>query len=295
MLSRDRLPKGHPYVLHPERDASPGHIYSSSFGANTVTYYNKGAGPNNPVAGSLTGSFENPEGMAVDKAGNLYVTNSNAKNVLVYPPGATSASLTLTDPNGFPDDIAFGSDGTAYVANLWAPMGNPGSISVYPPGATTPSTTLNDQAFVQVVGVALDKHNNVFVSYDQTNGAHGTVVEFRAGSSTPTATNIVLGSAGGIGFDKAGRMLVIDQAAPTLNVYHPGSSTPATQLPLPGASLYFSWAKSLKRIYVADYALGEIDVFDYTPAKLTLINTITNGIVASDNNLGIATTTAMKQ
>ena len=66
-----------------------------------------------------------------------------------------------------------------------------------------------------------------------------------------------------IGFDKAGRMLVIDQAAPTLNVYHPGSSTPATQLPLPGASLYFSWAKSLKRIYVADYALGEIDVFDY--------------------------------
>jgi hypothetical protein len=39
---------------------------------------------------------------------------------------------------------------------------------------------------------------------------------------------------------------------------------------------------------VADYDLGEIDVYDYAPSALTQTNTITNGILPSNYNLGIA-------
>jgi hypothetical protein len=290
MLPKDRWPTGHAYVLHPEPDAERGRIYSSSDSAGSLTYYIKGTGPNNPVAGKLSGSLANPQGMAVDKAGNLYVSNGNDTNVLIYPSGARRPSSTLTDPNEFPDDVAIGSDGTVYVANIFAPVGNPGSISVYAPGASSPTNVLNDSAFVEVVGVALDKAGNVFVSYDQTYGAHGTVVEFPAGSSNPVATKIAVGAAGGIGFDQAGHMLLVDQVAPSLNIYEAGKSKPLAKLPLPGAPIYFCFGKHSNIIYLADYTLGEIDVFRYTPTGLTLINKITNGIVPSNNNTGVAIT-----
>jgi hypothetical protein len=230
MLPKDRWPKGHPYVVHPEPNAERGRIYSSSFGGDSVTYYLKGTGPNNPVAGTLSGTFENPQGMDIDPAGNLYVSNGNASEVLVYPPGASSPTTTLTDPVGFPVDVAIGSDGTVYVAYVWSSRGNPGSVAVYAPGATTPTSVLRYQGFVQVAGVALDRSGNVFVSYDQSNGKFGTVAEFPAGSSNPVATNISVGAVGGIGFDKAGHMLLVDQEAPSLNVY-----TPARQRPSPSS------------------------------------------------------------
>jgi hypothetical protein len=289
MLPKDRWPKGHPYVVHPEPNAKRGRIYSSSFGGDSVTYYLKGTGPNNPVAGTLSGTFENPQGMAIDPTGNLYVSNGNASEVLVYPPGASSPSTTLTDPVGFPVDVAIGSDGTVYVANVWASMGNPGSVAVYAPGATTPTSVLRYQGFVQVAGVALDRSGNVFVSYDQSNGKFGTVAEFPAGSSNPVATNISVGAVGGIGFDNAGHMLLVDQEAPSLNVYTPGTSTPIAKLALPGVPIYFSFGKHGKNIFFADYSLGEIDVFNYTPSKLTQINKITNGIIPSNTNVGVAT------
>lgn len=289
MLPKDRWPKGHPYAVHFEKDAEQGRIYSSSFGGDSVTYYLKGTGPNNPVAGTLSGTFENPQGMAVDPAGNLYVSNGNASDVLVYPPGASSPTTTLTDPVGFPVDVAIGSDGTVYVANVWASMGNPGSVAVYAPGATSPTSVLRDQGFVQVAGVALDHSGNVFVSYDQSNGKFGTVAEFPAGSTNPVATKINVGAVGGIGFDNAGHMLLVDQENPSLNVYNPGQTKPIAKLPLPGVPIYFSFGKYGKNIFLADYSLGEIDVFRYTPRKLTQINKITNGIIPSNTNVGVVT------
>ena len=43
-------------------------------------------------------------------------------------------------------------------------------------------------------------------------------------------------------------------------------------------------------LYVADYGLGEIDVFRYQPNALKQIDKITNGITPSNDNLGIANT-----
>ncbi len=71
-----------PSSIRPEPDAGSGLIYSASGGGNSVDYYRKGTGPNNPVAGSLSGDFSNPTGMGVDTAGDLYVANTNGENVL---------------------------------------------------------------------------------------------------------------------------------------------------------------------------------------------------------------------
>lgn len=269
-------------------------IYSSSFGNNAVDYYLKGSGPNNPVAGSLSGSLSNPEGMAVDSHGNLYVANSNDRNVLVYSVGSSEPSRTLNDPNKFPADIAIGSDGTVYVANGSGPIGGSGNVVIYPPGSSNSSQTLSDSHFLHVSGVALDKHGNIYVSCNGLGQNTGTVVKFKPGSTIGTDTHITLEGAGGVGFDRYGHLLVIDETVPSLNVYDVGNPKPIHQLSLPGTSIYFSFNRDASVLYLADYSLGEIDVFKYTPSALTQTNTITNGMSASSENLGIATTPAQR-
>ena len=270
----------------PSAASSIGRIYSSSYSNGTVVYYDKGAGPNNPVAGSLTGTFEAPENMAVDGSGNLYVANGDAQNVLVYSPGSSNPSETLSAPDGFPVDVAVAADGTVYAANVWGMAGNPGTVEVYAKGSTSPTSVLRDSAFEEVVGVALDRTGNVFVSYNANHGTDGFVEEFHKGS--PIATKIKVGSAGGIGFDPYGHLLLIDRSASTLNVYATGSTKPKRKLALPGSSIYFKIGMHGKMLYIANFGQAEINAYDYTPNKLTLANTISNGITASSENLGIA-------
>ena len=98
-------------------------------------------------------------------------------------------------------------------------------------------------------------------------GGTGGVVEFPKGSSTGKDLHITLGAAGGVGFDGDGHLLVMDESVPSLNVYAAGKRKPLHQLSLPGASRYFAFSKDSRVLYVADYDLGEIDVYDYAPTR----------------------------
>jgi hypothetical protein len=276
-----------PAVAH---DAG-GLIYASSWGGNTVNYYDKGTGPNNPIAGSLSGSFSNPWGMAVDKSGDLYVANAEDQNVLVYAKGSTSPTTTLTDPNGFPCDVAVGSDGTVFVANGSGPIGASGNVLIYTSGNTRPGQQLSNSHFLHVAGVALDKNGNVFVSYNGQADGTGGVVEFHAPKfSNTTNMHVKLGYAGGVGFDGKGHLLVIDQEGPTLNVYNVGKRKPVAKLTLPGTSWFFAFNQDSTQLYVADSQLGEIDVFRYTPTALKQTNKITNGESPSQSDYGVVDT-----
>jgi hypothetical protein len=281
-------------AIHTAARKAAGLIYSSAFGGNTVGYYLKRTGPNNPLAGTLSGPLAQPQGMGVDQSGDLYVSNGNDEDVLVFAAGSTSPTATLDDPNKFPDDVAIARDGTVYVANGSGPIGASGNVVVYAPGATSPTSTLNDGNFLHVVGVALDKNENLFVSCNGQVSGTGTVVEFKAGSSTPIDTHIKLGYAGGIAIDGSGHVVVIDQEVPSLNVYDVGKRTPVATLKLPSASAYIAFNTTSKVLFVADYSKGEIDVFDYSQSNLKRINKITNGITASSDNMGIAVTPAQR-
>ena len=85
---------------------------SNNFANGTVSQVGDGGGAATPFA---TG-FSNPIGLALDAAGNLYVSNQGNNTVSVVGPGGGAATVFAT---GFsnPSGLAFDAAGNLYVAN----------------------------------------------------------------------------------------------------------------------------------------------------------------------------------
>ena len=80
--------------------------------ANSVVYIYELAKTGASLIGEITDGLNGPFGLTVDKSGNLYVANQNTPgNVLIYPPGKTSPSLTLSEGLTTPQGVAVDASG----------------------------------------------------------------------------------------------------------------------------------------------------------------------------------------
>jgi len=193
-------------------DATRGGIfYVSNFDMNEIQLFST-RGPDHRSLGVLTG-LNSPQGMTVDRKGNLYVANTNGSDVLVFPRGATSPSRTLADPNEGPSDVAVAPDGTVYVSNETNDSFTGGSVSIYPPGANAPAETLTNSQFYFVVGVYLDGSKNLYVSFNTSPSGGGEVFQLtKHGRNWSTAnTGINVTWAGMPAVDDAGEIVEPDQ------------------------------------------------------------------------------------
>lgn len=129
--ARDNTSIGLPATLRPAGTAK-GLIYSSSYGANTVDYYLKGTGPNNPIAGELKGDLAAPQGIAVDKPGNVYVTQLERSERLRVCEG-----------------LEIAADGTVTSLTVGATSAS-GDVLVYGAGASDPMETPTNAHFLHV-------------------------------------------------------------------------------------------------------------------------------------------------
>ena len=64
---------------------------------------------------TLTG-LNDPDALAFDASGNLYVANTGGNTVSEFAPGSTTPTATLTGLND-PYALAFDASGNLYVAN----------------------------------------------------------------------------------------------------------------------------------------------------------------------------------
>jgi sugar lactone lactonase YvrE len=248
-----------------------GMTYLSTIGGTTVYGYptlNRGNHP--PVC--TVGPFQSVNGgIGVDQSGNLWVPDqgANPKTVTEYGPDCGPAKTVLTiSGDTLPDNVAFDTNGHVYVANAVANSGGPGNILQYT--GTTVTKTLGDPDIATPQGLAVDKHNNVWVSYRDPGSSNTYVAEFPGGNMPAKLfKNIALGSPGSLQFDRNQNLLALAPGVPAMYIYAPPytETTPTTKLPLENAPTMCTLGRTQAALYCTNGFFSEVNVYTYPAAK----------------------------
>lgn len=153
------------------------YIYASYDLSNTINVIKAGA--TRKVVDTITQGLNFPLGIAIDKAGTLYVANNGNATVTEYPAGSNTPSVTLTQGLLFPNYVAIDRS-----RNLWVSNGK--NVLEFPPGATSPSLTLTN-GINGAGGVAVDSQGTVYVSNLPSSGSPYVAV-YPAGATSPKTT-----------------------------------------------------------------------------------------------------------
>ncbi len=209
----------------------------------------------------LTG-FSQPQGLALDKAGNLYVADTGNSRIQVYAAGFKGMPTTINDPGEFPASVAIDSKGNLGVTNILTASYGPGSVSFFNKRGRL-LTTLSNANFAKVIFDAFDDEGNLYVDGTNASGAFvaGEVVGGVSGKAiTILTTGNSVGYPGGIAISSTGKIALDDQENVTIFTYNApvkGSlGMPIATTPLTGAGdpISFAFTVTNKHIWVADAA-----------------------------------------
>jgi hypothetical protein len=198
-------------------------LYVSLELANAVdVFYDgnvNGASPNFQI----TMDIDEPNDVAVDAAGTVYVTNGASSTVTEYPAGSTSPSVTISNGLNEPYGLAVDTAGTVYVANFNANA----TVTEYPAGSTSsssPSVTISN-GLNYPAGVAVDAARTLYVA----NSQGSNVTEYPAGSSSSSSPSVTIGnelsSPAGVAVDAAGTLYVADFSNNNVTEFPAGSTS----------------------------------------------------------------------
>lgn len=204
-------------------------------------------GSQTPVVLPFTGLYQ-PQGLAVDANGTVYVADFNNRVLKLDPGSSTPTVLPLTGLN-FPQGVAVDAAGNVYVAD----RGNNRVVKL-----DVRSNTQSDLPFTGLNhpdGVAVDASGTVYV----TDSDNDKVLKLNPGSSTPTELPFTgLAVPAGIAVDTAGTVYVTDHETGKVVKMDPGSSTP-TVLPFTGGHpIGVAVDATGKKVFVADNGNGTV-------------------------------------
>jgi serine/threonine-protein kinase len=132
--------------------------------------------PGSEIVLPFTG-LNSPEHLAVDSAGNVYVTDDNNKRVLKLLAGSPTQSALPFTGLSQPQGVAVDSGGNVYVSD----DNNNNRVLELSAGSSTP-TMLPFTGLSYPDGVAVDSSATVYI----VDGNQGVVLRLSAGSSTQT-------------------------------------------------------------------------------------------------------------
>jgi hypothetical protein len=137
------------------------------------------------LVGTLTGFF-NPQGLCVDKAGDVYVTNDTSDGVhqiSEYAHGSTTVLRTLNDPDGRANGCSVDpKTGNLAVANLWGATDHQGNVAVYAHASGSPKAYSNPNIYYYYYA-GYDNRGNLFVD-GETYGSVFGLGELPKGGNT---------------------------------------------------------------------------------------------------------------
>lgn len=124
------------------------------------------------LVGNLSG-LHFPQGLCVDAAANIYVTDTAKSQVLEYAHGAATPIKRLADPHQYPASCWVGANGDLAVGNILSKQKGhqygAGSLSIYK-GASGPPKTFSYLGIVKLFFDAYDAAGNVLVDGQDASG-----------------------------------------------------------------------------------------------------------------------------
>jgi hypothetical protein len=224
----------------------------------------------------LTTGLNEPQGLAFNTEGALYVANTNDSQVLAYAKPYTKATATLSDSGQYPVGVAVALDGTVGVTNISSTEGGAGSVAVFAKGATSPCAIVGNSSFVRVYFDAFDKAGNLFVDGTDAGGRYvvGKVTgECRARSIVPLSIRTKIALPGGVAVLSNGDVALGDQADTNVTsivyTYKPpsggslGSPTKITTLKAVYDAVTFAFTQSDRSLWIADAGAGDFAKYRY--------------------------------
>ncbi len=249
----------HPFVDVAGIQAAVTKIFVSDALNNVVNIYS----PAGKKLATISG-FSQPQGLATDTKGNLYVADTNNSQILVFAPPYTKAPKKLADPGFFPAGVAVTIVGTTTyvgVTNICsAPSCGQGGFIVYKNGkAGKPimSTLIN-----RVYFLGFDAKGNIFA--DGQNSASAVVVGEIANATTTGKTFKVLTTGnsvsfpGGIKVTAKGKIAIDDQNTASIFTYNPpvggklGNPIATTALTGSGDAVTYTFVPGDTDLWTAD-------------------------------------------
>lgn len=179
-------------------------------------------GSNKPEMLPFTGLYE-PQGVAVDRAGAVYVTDFNNRVLKLDPDSHVQSELPFTGLN-YPEGLVVDNDGSVYVAD----RGNNRVVKL--PAGTDAQVVLPFAGLHNPDDVAVDSSGNVYV----TDTDNDRVVRLAAGSNTQSVLPFTgLDAPWGVTVDGAGNVFVTNHDSHTVVKLTAGANT-QTKLPFTG-------------------------------------------------------------
>jgi hypothetical protein len=219
----------------------------------------------------LKNGINGPLGLTTDSAGNLYVANASASNVLVYSQPYKSVSLTLSEPGQYPSDVAVSKAGLVAVMSATLPNGG-GNVTFYEKGSTSPCANVSDPNWNQMYFGAFDASGNLFVDGFDHN-VNPIVGEISGGCSATSVAPLSVGNTiSGIGGVQVvnGNILILSQNyatfSPEIFTYAPpsggtlGSPIATTKLSAGIEMVSFAMTRDDRHLWIvhSDVAYGRI-------------------------------------
>lgn len=226
------------------------------------------------IQSTVGGGLEVPEDAAVDGAGNVYITDSQADAVFKVTPGGVQT--TVGSGFSYPVGVALDGAGDVYVSDPFVPT----VFEITPAGAQT----MVGSGYNTPAGVAVDAAGNVYVA----DTFSATVFKI-----TPNGTQTMIGSGlispAAVAVDAAGDVYITDLATDTVYEVTPSGNqtTVSTGLDVPnGVNLDGSG-----NIYVADTFNGQVTKIDragapslkFNPTKINSTSTDSPKTVEVEN------------
>lgn len=158
-------------------------LYVSDAGTFDVNVYRF---PSLTLAGRITG-LDEPQGECSDAAGNVWIANSLAQEMLEFTRGATRPIGALADPVGFPVGCAIDpASGNLAVTNL-EDFSGAGSVLVYKNAGGAPTTYANRNLYYYYFD-GYDRKGNLYVSGITRSKSYGLALLPRKDTSMSLVT-----------------------------------------------------------------------------------------------------------